>query len=106
METEPLRRILERQLQRIAAAGDTDGGATKIEKGRHMAAGARRLLQRGTTWATEADIEAAAKAVADERRAKENEYKRARRKRAVALNALKKKRNAEPHANDPPKAAP
>ena len=98
-----MRRILERQLQRIAAAGDTDGAATETEKGQHMAAGARRLLQRGTMWATEADIKAAAKAVADERRAKENKHKRARRKRAAAL---KKKRNAEPHANDPPKAAP
>ena len=96
-----MRRILERQLQRIAAAGDTDGTATasETEKGRHMAAGARRLLQRGTMWATEADIKAAAKTVADERRAKENEYKRARRKRAAA-------RNAEPHGNDPAKATP
>ena len=103
MGTEPVRRILERRLQRIAAAGDTDRAATETEKGRYMAAGARRLLQRGTIWATEADIEATAKAVADERRAKDNEYKRARRKHAAAL---KKKRNAEPHANDPPKAAP
>ena len=103
MGTEPVRRILKRQLQRIAAAGDTDGTATEIQKGRHMAAGARRLLQRGTIWATEADIEAAAKAAADERRAKDNECKRARRKHAAAL---KKKRNSEPHANEPPKAAP
>ena len=99
METEPLRRILERQLRRLRDAAGTGTAEAERVKAMRMALGAKRVLRAGTLWTTEAAIEAKAEEAMTARREKDNHRRRERRRRLKAEAQRQAKLDADANAD-------
>ena len=93
MHTQPLRQILDRQLERIRKPPDDEHAGAERARDRHLALGAQRILRRGTLWATPDEVVTAARAAIEDHQAHEN---RRRQKRRLRAKARRKKLKAEP----------